>query len=138
VADAVIALSEFADSRLKCLLHVPGNKTGEPAHPRFCDPQKFAEICNSNKSVQYFDAQRIAPEEVEPIIDLPMRIVDTRHNVELLWGLIALADVVVTTDNHMLPLALAMNKSIIYLPGYVPVDYLLDPRIYRSKVKVSQ
>jgi hypothetical protein len=121
------------------LMHIPTQKVGVTTRdPRYCDPDKFVQLYSEFRNVvRFFDVQRVVEGENELLVTGDMSVLQSNGaDVTTFWALTDIADVVVTTDNHMLPLALALNKPLLYLAGNVSVDYLLDPRIDRSNVEI--
>ena len=134
VEEAKDWLLENVREEPKVLLHIPMH-TPDATDPRYCDPNIFCDIYNTFDA-GFFDIQRAV--EQKPYVKLDMPILNSSSDkAYILWGLAYLADMIITTDNHMLPLALALKKKTLYLPGNVPIDYLFDKRIDRSMVTIA-
>lgn len=125
-------LNNNAYTRPRVLLHVPTNRPGTvlARDPWF---RYFARLyARYRDRVCFYDAARHVPGESEPIGDLDgLRVYPSRGpEITTLWALVALADIVVCSPNHMLPLALAFKRPTLALfGGCVWPDLLIDPRV---------
>lgn len=117
-------------------LHIPTNGVGLGYPYRWCTPDLFAMIYTAFKDrVAFYDFGRVATESarVIEIEGLPV-FPGTSHTAPLMWAAALCADAVVTTDNHMLPIALAAKVPILYLGAGVSRKHLLDPRVVSGPV----
>lgn len=134
-------LSEAVSIKPRVLLHIPMKAPGTKPDNRYCNPRLFGILFDKfSEQTGFFDCQRLKDgENTECVVipEMPVYCSDSSA-IEDLWSMAACADAIVTTDNHMLPIALAMNKPTVYLAGNIPVDYLLDPRIDRGNLKIVE
>lgn len=124
-------LDRNVGKRPRILLHPPVNHPGI-IYARDPVPRYFKLIHDEfRKDASFFDAAWHESGKLEPVIELPIPVFQSRGlNVTTFWAVAALADAIVCSPNQMLMLALAFRKPTLVIWGgcWWP-NLIVDPRV---------